>query len=138
MILVLMGIGFIILGIVLCIVTDKLNYCSLWYDFIENSMCASFVVGVLMTIIVGIGAIVNVIFVDIEYEDKLVEKQMIEYRIEQSENLAGNELLYTQIVEFNEDLRHTKRWVKNPWTSWLNNWKVAEINYIEVEGVHNE
>lgn len=73
---------------------------------------------------------------DVDYENKLAEKQMIEYRIEQDEEIAGNELLYTQIVEFNNSLRKTKKWSSKPWTSWFHNHKIAEIDFIELEEVN--
>lgn len=74
---------------------------------------------------------------DVDYENKLAEKQMIEYRIEQGEEIPGNELLYTQIVEFNNSLRTTKKWSANPWTSWFHNAKIAELDYIEIKEVNS-
>ena len=73
---------------------------------------------------------------DIDYQNALAEKQMIEYRIEMGEELVGNELLYTQVVEFNNELRHIKKWAKSPWTNWFYNQKIAEIDYIEIPMIH--
>ena len=50
------------------------------------------------------------------------------------ENITGNEMLYNDIVEFNNELRSVKKWVSNPWTNWFNNQKVASIDYVEIGG----
>lgn len=71
---------------------------------------------------------------EVDFEKVLYEKKTIEYRIEhQEDNIVGNELLYEDIVEFNNNLRLTKYWVNNPWTNWFNNDKVAQLDYIEYE-----
>ena len=70
----------------------------------------------------------------VNYEKALYTKKTIEYRIEhQKDNIIGNELLYNDIVKFNNSLRNTKYWVDNPWTSWFNNDKIAQLDYIEYE-----
>ena len=75
---------------------------------------------------------------DITYQDKLHEKEMLEYRIENmNENIVGNEMLYNDIVEFNNGLRHAKKWAYNPWTNWFNNAKIASIDYIEIPGLES-
>jgi hypothetical protein len=59
---------------------------------------------------------------------------MLEYRIEHiEENITGNEMLYNDIVEFNNELRSTKKWANNPWTNWFYNQDIATIDYIEIE-----
>lgn len=85
---------------------------------------------IFLTIIVGS---IQVKF-DVEYQNKLYERDMLEYRIEHmEENITGNEMLYNDIVEFNNSLRATKKWANNPWTNWFNNHKIATIDYIELE-----
>jgi hypothetical protein len=60
---------------------------------------------------------------------------MLEYRIEHmEENITGNEMLYNDIVEFNNTLRNEKKWALNPWTNWFNNQDIASIDYIELDG----
>lgn len=72
-----------------------------------------------------------------KYQKMLYEKEVIEYRIEnQSSNLVGNELLYNDIVEFNNNLRDTKRHVNSPWVNWFYNAKIASIEYIEIPGLN--
>lgn len=76
----------------------------------------------------------NTITKQVDFEKVLYEKKTIEYRIEhQEDNIVGNELLYGDIVEFNNELRNTKYWANNPWTNWFNNDKVAQLGYIEYE-----
>jgi hypothetical protein len=93
-------------------------------------------------LIVGFGAafacsllaISNTVTKQVEFEKVLYEKKTIEYRIEhQEDNTVGNELLYEDIIEFNNNLRLTRYWANNPWTNWFNNDKVADLGYIEYE-----
>ena len=99
------------------------------------------VFGFVMTILC---AIMSAIFItsilctqicrNVDYQNKLHEKDVLEYRIENmSENVIGNEMLYNDIVEFNNSLRITKEWANNPWTSWFNNKDIANIDYISIE-----
>lgn len=71
---------------------------------------------------------------EVGYQNKLYEREMLEYRLEKTnEDIVGNEMLYNDIVEFNNSLRSTKKWANNPWTNWFNNADIATIDYIEVE-----
>ena len=71
------------------------------------------------------------------YQKTMYQKEVLEYRLQnQDENIVGNELLYNDIVEFNNNLRDVKKWSANPWTSWFNNAKIATINYIEIPGLN--
>lgn len=84
-------------------------------------------------IIIAACIIANYITVEINYENTLYAKEVLEYRLDtKSENLTGNELLYSEIVEFNNDLRKVKKYANSPWTSWFNNPKVAAMDYIEI------
>lgn len=70
---------------------------------------------------------------DIDYQSALYEKEVIEYRIDNmSDNIVGNEMLYNDVVEFNNELRRIKKWANNPWVSWFYNQKIASIDYIEI------
>ena len=72
-----------------------------------------------------------------DYQKAVYQKEVLEYRLENAnENIVGNELLYNDIVEFNNDLISVKKWSANPWTSWFNNAKIATINYIEIPGLN--
>lgn len=70
---------------------------------------------------------------DIDYQSALYEKKVIEYRIDHMlDNIVGNEMLYNDVVEFNNELRRIKKWANNPWVSWFYNQKIASIDYIEI------
>ena len=69
---------------------------------------------------------------EIDYQNTLYEKEVLEYRIENmNEDITGNEMLYNDIVEFNNNLRVTKKWANNLWTNWFNNNYIASIDYVE-------
>lgn len=130
MIFTLLAIFILIIGIFFLVIrraSDSL--------FFTGAPCV--VVGTIFSIFFVCMAISVKVNCDVDYENKLAEKQMIEYRIEQGEEIAGNELLYTQIVEFNNSLRKTKKWSSNPWTSWFHNAKIAELDYIEIKEVNS-
>lgn len=70
---------------------------------------------------------------NLDYENKLYEREVLEYRLESADNnITGNELLYNDIVAFNNTLRATKKHAGNPWLSWFSNQKIASIDYIEL------
>ena len=78
---------------------------------------------------------VNVVSKNVDYEAALYEKQVLEARLEQVQDNpynVGNEYLYHDIVEFNNNLRSVKKWANNPWTSWFNNEKIASIDYVDI------
>lgn len=66
------------------------------------------------------------------YQEAVYSKKVLEYRLEQKLDVVGNELLYSDIVEFNNMLRREKIWSSNPWVGCLYNSKVASIDYIEL------
>lgn len=71
---------------------------------------------------------------DLYYQNKLHEREILEYRINQIENNnIGNELLYNDIVEFNNDLRSVKKWANNFWVNLFYVQEIAELDYIEVK-----
>lgn len=91
-------------------------------------------IGSIATIICSAAMLCNASNMQIDYEKALYTKKTIEYRIEhQEDNIVGNELLYNDIIGFNNALRSTKYWASNPWTSWFNNDKIAQLDYIEYE-----
>lgn len=92
------------------------------------------VIGIFGSLICGIIAMVVSCNKDVEFEKALYEKKTIEYRIEnKNKNIVGNELLYADIVEFNNKLRSAKKWSNNIWVNWFNNDKIAKLDYIEFE-----
>lgn len=68
----------------------------------------------------------------VSYERAVMQRDTLEYRLEHRENeQTGNEMLYSDILEFNQDLYSVKKWSKNPWVSWFWNEKIAELDYID-------
>lgn len=134
MIITLIFVGIFVAGIVLWIINNssKISYGA--RDIIMYIVIACLLLGGIMGTITGGISIGTAINADIDYEKTIYERDVLEYRLEHSdENMTGNELLYNDIVEFNNRLRHTKEWVDSPWTSWFFNQKIADIEYIELD-----
>lgn len=127
MIITLITIGIIIAAVIFWIVENKVY--EDWAFIVAMSLT---MIGALALIFVSVGIISNKVNEDIDYQNALHEKEVIEYRIDNMEdNIVGNEMLYNDIVEFNNELRSVKKWANNPWTNWFNNQKIATIDYIE-------
>lgn len=129
MIITLITIG-IVIGAIICFVVARETYSDLAFGIgIMFAIIAFFAV-----LFVVIGIIDIQVTGDIHYQNKLHEREMLEYRIgHMEENITGNEMLYNDIVEFNNELRNTKKWANNPWTSWFNNQDIASVDYIELD-----
>lgn len=133
MIITLIIAGILIAGIICLIVENKTYHCP---QFV-------FIFGVCATFLCGVALMASMIVIaeaqttrDVDYQNMLHKREMLEYRIEHmEENITGNEMLYNDIVEFNNKLRSTKKWANNPWTSWFNNQDVASIDYIVLENL---
>lgn len=137
MIITLIGLGLLVVGIALAIINNKVRFKS-WKakDNIGLLKFICFLVGGTTVFCASILILINITNYDVEYQNTLHEKEMLEYRIEHmEENITGNEMLYNDIVEFNNELRNTKKWANNPWTNWFNNEKIASIDYIEIPGI---
>ena len=126
MLIILIALVALVVGIVLILLDD-------------GDLEARFAIGVALTclgVIVGVAASIAAISVqvreDVEYEKTLARKQAIEYRIEhREENLIGNELLFADVVSFNNNLREEKWKAESPWVNWFANDKIAELDYID-------
>lgn len=68
--------------------------------------------------IAGLTAIINALFIDLNYDNAVIEREALEYRLSQNE-LEGNELLFKDITEFNKELKVTKYWNENLWTNFF-------------------
>jgi hypothetical protein len=126
MLIVLIALVALVAGIVLILLDD-------------GDLEAKFGIGVALTclgVIVGVAASIAAISVqvreDVAYEKTLARKQAIEYSIEhREENLIGNELLFADVVAFNNDIREEKWKAESPWVNWFANDKIADIDYID-------
>ena len=134
MIITLIGLGLLVVGIILAIIHDRVyfkNYST--ESTILGFNIGSIVIGAVVTFCATIFILVNVSNYDVDYQNMLHTREMLEYRIERmEENITGNEMLYNDIVEFNNNLRNTKKWALNPWTNWFHNQDIASIDYIEL------
>lgn len=103
-------------------------------------LCAAVAtVSVIVFCVFGIFALVVAVEKETEYQNKLYEKEVIEYRVEHiTEDIVGNELLFNDIVKFNNHLRSAKKWVNNPWTNIFWNEDVASIDYIALPWFESE
>lgn len=135
MIVTLIFITMLIIGIALCLTYCNSKWAPGWFDSAGITCLIIGTAGTILSLAIILG---NIAVVDINYDKKLAERQMLEYRIEHYENTVGNELLYSDILKFNNDLRGTKRFANSPWLSWFNNWKIAELDYISVEEIHQK
>lgn len=140
MIITLIGLGLLAVGIILAIVRAKVFFKN-WkvYDVLEWVEFPTIMIGAAITLACGVIILINASMYDVEYQNTLHKRDMLEYRIEHmEENITGNEMLYNDIVEFNNELRSEKKWALNPWTNWFNNKDIASIDYIELEDLNGD
>lgn len=77
---------------------------------------------------------------EMEKENLLDERAIIVYQIEHKTSfledgrVGVNELLYTQIKDFNANVRRHRHYRNNPWISWYEQPYWNEIELIELEG----
>ena len=69
---------------------------------------------------------------NVEYNKKIYEKELLEYRLK-NEQLPGNELLFKDITEFNNEIREIKYYSSSFIVGIFYNEKIATIDYINVE-----
>lgn len=135
MILTLMFIGLLVIGVIMLIINGKFEFSWEIHDILFNVGILCVAAGLLLSLVSGGIALGNAAFYDLDYQNALHEREVIEYRLDHmSENITGNEMLYSDIVNFNNKLRSQKKWANNPWTSWFNNKKIAALDYIELDG----
>lgn len=141
MLLVSLLIGLLLLSIITAIICHVIAN-KTWNDTAEGLrnifVGISLVIGA-FTLITTSSAISVKVDEEIEFEKTLYTKEALEQRLEQSENLSnGNEMLYSEITEFNNDLREIKYWSQNPWIGYKYNQRIAqEIDYIVIPGMDN-
>lgn len=133
MLLIILSVLLLALGIGLLYLNDNCSFDSIW----RNDAWLGFgilltALGIFGTLLSGSCAIIRQVTKETEYQKALYEREVLEYRLDHhDENIVGNEMLYTEIVEFNNDLRVAKKWAGNPWVGCFNNDLLADIDYIE-------
>lgn len=134
MILTLMFIGLLAIGVIILIINGKFKFSWKIHDILLDVGITCTVVGLFLSLILGGVALGNAAYYDLDYQNALHKREVIEYRLDHmEEDITGNEMLYNDIVEFNNMLRSQKKWANNPWTNWFNNEKIAELDYIELD-----
>lgn len=129
MIITLIAIGIVISAVACFIIADKT-----YSDFAFGMGITLTVIALFAVLFVGAGIIDVQANGDIYYQNKLHEREILEYRIERiEENITGNEMLYNDIIEFNNELRSVKKWSNSYWTNWFYNQDIATIDYIELD-----
>lgn len=132
MIVTLIGFALIVAGIIFVVISKKTHNWDTkeWTNFVGWLLVVPGIAFSLLTVGFIIG---NATTCELNYQNVMHEKEMLEYRIEHmEENITGNEMLYNDIVAFNNELRNVKKWANNPWTNWFNNQDIASIDYIEL------
>lgn len=130
MIITLIIVGLLITGIICLVFNNRSWKCPDWV----------FGLGVFLAILSGfLSLLAGIVIIDAQanedvcYQNKLHEREVLEYRIDNMEDdIVGNEMLYNDIVEFNNSLRSVKKWANNPFTNWFCAEDVATIDYIEI------
>ena len=135
MIITLIIISVIVIGIILLLISENKKIHWSKRDAISFTGALLLACGIIGCVFVTGFIIDNVTSYDLDYQNAMHEKEMLEYRIEHmEENITGNEMLYNDIVEFNNKLRSTKKWANNPWTSWFNNQDIVSVWKTETTG----
>lgn len=132
MIIALIVFAITVIGIIFVIISKKTNdwIRENWISYVGWFLT---IVGIVCSLFTAAFIVGNAMACELTYQNVMYEKEMLEYRIEHmEENITGNEMLYNDIVEFNNELRNTKKWANSPWTNWFNNQDVASIDYIEL------
>lgn len=133
----------LIILIILIIFSIPMIKCNEWYKRAIMDFEGLQWIFVALCAVVLIVEIVAILCVQIpkqhNYEAFLYEKEVLEYRLENyNDNIVGNELLYNDIVEFNQNLRCAKRYHNNLWTNWYVNGKIASVDYIDIKKIKGE
>ena len=134
MILTILSLVILLAGIALLIILDESSYLDIdiWFPI----GIASIMLGAIGVIVTFATICAAQIPSETNYQATLYEKSVLEYRLEnQDDNIVGNELLFNDIVEFNNTLRQTKIYANNPWVNWFYNQKIATIDYITIDGI---
>lgn len=117
---------------VICVLLIVLGFVLIDKFYSEFFGSIIFVVGIGGTIICALLIVFTQLPKQANYEKSVMHREMLEYRIEhQEDNQIGNELLYSEILEFNQKVYSAKKWSQNPWVNWFVNDKIAELDYIE-------
>lgn len=121
--------------IIYAVLVTAIGFILFWFvhgDWAEDIGLFLAILGLVCVIIMVIVIAVVQIPADADLERAVYEREVLEYRLETT-GLDGNELLYSDIVDFNKHLYTTKRHARKFNTGWFVNAKIADnIDYISV------
>ena len=104
-------------------IVDLIKLCLIWCAGIALAIC------MLVILVNNSNGVVN------KNVDMLnMEREALVYRLETQAEI-GNELLYREIVEFNEKIYCKQYWHDSVWTSWFNPKEYAEIEQIDYKKI---
>ncbi len=130
--------GIFLIGIIfaiICVVWIILSNTVYKNKLVEYPNVIAIISGILAVVILITAGTLTIIFQsnkEIEYHNAMYEKSVLEYR-QEADSDGDNDLLYSEIVEFNNNLRSTKYFANNFWTNCFNNDMIATIDYIELQ-----
>ncbi len=139
LLLILFGI-FMMIGIVMVISSSLIEKYAKYGTWLRNNTDEIHTGGwilIFLNIIILLCISIVILCIQIpketDYQNALYEKEVLEYRLEnKDENLVGNEMLYSEITKFNNELRNHKIYCNNLWLNLFHNDKIATIDYIEL------
>lgn len=132
MVIVLGSIGILVVGVIFLLLKRKTRF-RRNEEIMEIVGFTCTILGVILSLAVVSVWIGNSVRMEINYHNALHKREMLEYRVEHmNEDITGNEMLYNDIVEFNNELRSQKKWANSIWTNWFNNKYIADLDYIEL------
>ena len=90
MIITLIGLGLLVVGIILAVIHDKGYFSYKVKEKIVGFGAAAILIGGIVTLCSTIFVLINVTTYDVDYQNTLHTKEMLEYRIEHmEENITG-------------------------------------------------
>lgn len=135
----------LIIGIIFINISKKIS--KIKFKYLDNfDMIVANKIGFIGLIIIGISSICLFIFgtfiasVQIpknkNYVEMVYKREVIELRLDNIEkDLVGNELIYHDIIEFNNKLHTIKKYSKSIWLNWFCNDLIATIDYIQIDEI---
>lgn len=117
----------VIIGFILIHLRNYQN--KMWFAIVTDCLIAFGLIGMLAS---GVVAIITQSMAEANYQKTVYKKEVLEYRLENSDDLSGNELLYKDIIDFNNELRGEKIYSQSLWVNWYQNEKIAEMDYIDI------
>ena len=128
MLLLILFVALFILSVIGVVWWYRSDASEAWLPLIAFFLAVSLISGIVVGSLAGATQIAK----EVNYQKALHEREALVFRLEhREENIVGNEMLYSEIVAFNNDLRREKKWADNPWVGCLYNDMIAELDYIE-------